>query len=313
MCLRRFALIFFGCLLAATAHAYIDPPILLPSDPTDADELVVELTLGICDAVHDGPDEVDIFVEDSIITLLIDGVRQTDPILCFFPPAVTHHYPIGAYPVGEYTLEVLFRHQPFGLPQQIDNIGTIEFSITGSPPSPAALPVPSTSPMGLFLLLIGMLLVLRFKRAALLPGLLVAAIFSEPSTTMAQPVPPVEEPPRLFVLFKQQAGAPTPEDVVEKWDFSNPAPTAGLSVGNPTQGSYLLPVRADGDFKTRIANNPEAARAELERYVVIEYPSQSDRNSAKAALQIDPNVAGYEHETERQAYSFMATWWDAFE
>ncbi len=62
-------------------------------------------------------------------------------------------------------------------------------------------------------------------------------------------------------------------------------------MGNPQQVTYLLPVRAAGDFLSRLQANPTSTRAALERYVIATYPAGTNLAPALAALQADPYVA----------------------
>lgn len=101
---------------------------------------------------------------------------------------------------------------------------------------------------------------------------------------------PAEERLRLYVMLAADPGAPTPEDVVEDWDFSSTPPTTGLGAESPVTAWYLLPRRAGGDFKALLDANPETARARLERYIVVEYPSDSNLNDAMSALDADSNI-----------------------
>lgn len=87
-------------------------------------------------------------------------------------------------------------------------------------------------------------------------------------------------------------GAPTADQLVSFYAThqKGPPPLQGLTVGNPQQITYLLPVRATGDFLARLQANPSSVRAQLERYTVVLYPAGTDLAPALSALQADPYV-----------------------
>lgn len=100
----------------------------------------------------------------------------------------------------------------------------------------------------------------------------------------------------IYVLPSTAPGAPSVDDIVT-WYYTPPGkrsptpPLQGLTVGNPAFANYLLPLRAEGDLLVRLTANPGSARAKLERYIVVWYPSGTDRSVPLAALQADPYVA----------------------
>lgn len=93
-------------------------------------------------------------------------------------------------------------------------------------------------------------------------------------------------------MLSAHPDAPTPVEVAELFDFSSglPPPLQGLAVENPIDAWYLLPLRAQGDFKTYLDDHPDEARAQLERYVVVGYPASSNLGIALQALLDDPFV-----------------------
>lgn len=131
-------------------------------------------------------------------------------------------------------------------------------------------------------------------------GFLTASLFvSLTGETKAQQV---ERPKRLYVLLSASTEAPTPRQVVEEWDFVSKPPSHGLAAGAPTDGHYLIPVRATGDFKQLLDGHPETPRAKLERYIVLDYPEPTDLSSVIDALEDDPNIEGV-HEPQRLEFS----------
>lgn len=124
-----------------------------------------------------------------------------------------------------------------------------------------------------------------WKKGFLTGSLFVFVLF--PPLTWSQPA---EERLRLYVMLAGTAEAPTPEEVVEDWDFSSPPPTEGLGAQKPMTAWYLLPRRAEGDFKALLDANPDTARSRLERYIVVEYPGESSLDEAMSALNADSNI-----------------------
>ncbi len=95
--------------------------------------------------------------------------------------------------------------------------------------------------------------------------------------------------PELVVLLAPEPAAPSPQQVVDGVNNRTPLPGA-LGSGSPVAAEPLLAERAQGDFLAWLLANPEDPRALLERYVVIEYASTTDLETAKNALAADSNV-----------------------
>jgi hypothetical protein len=96
----------------------------------------------------------------------------------------------------------------------------------------------------------------------------------------------------LAVLVTTAPGAPTADDLVNFYRSQplGPPPLAGLGVGSPRWITYLIPVRAKGDFLAQLQAHPDSVRAQLERYVVVMYPAGTDLSAPLAALRADPYV-----------------------
>ncbi|MFB9067331.1 S8 family peptidase [Pseudofulvimonas gallinarii] len=92
------------------------------------------------------------------------------------------------------------------------------------------------------------------------------------------------------MLLSTDPAAPTPDQVVNGWNFETKSPTPGLAVGSPVGAWYLLPLRASGDFKDLLEQQPNTPRARLERYIVVEYPDDPNAAAGMLALQADPNI-----------------------
>ncbi|HET8899656.1 MAG TPA: S8 family serine peptidase [Rhodanobacteraceae bacterium] len=123
--------------------------------------------------------------------------------------------------------------------------------------------------------------------------------------------------PYIFVLLSTQPGAPTPSAIVDYLDSTRtaPPPVNALSAPSPQRAFFLLPFRASGDFLAYLNFNPDSPRASLERYLVIQYPSESNLQSALSAWRNEPFVeAAYPADNslrfssvELQGYSVSTT------
>ena len=97
------------------------------------------------------------------------------------------------------------------------------------------------------------------------------------------------EPPELAIVVSSDPLSPTPDEVVKSVNEGNPLPGA-LSEGHPFAAHFVLSYRASGDWLTWLQDNPTSPRAQLERGVVLTYPSSDDRDRALESLLSDPNV-----------------------
>lgn len=91
----------------------------------------------------------------------------------------------------------------------------------------------------------------------------------------------------IEVLLSAQTGGATPVQVMEylaSVPRTGPPPIPGSGLQDASGAYYLLPIRATGDFLALLSANPDSARAKLERYIVVSYPSHADTQGALAAL-----------------------------
>src|SRR5690242_18685534 len=98
---------------------------------------------------------------------------------------------------------------------------------------------------------------------------------------------------RVELLLSAAPGAPTPADVVNFYatPHTGAPPLASFATYPPIGVQYLLPDRASGDFLSMLQSHPSSTRAMLERYLVVTYPSATNKKSALASLQTDPYVS----------------------
>ncbi|NCT67201.1 MAG: S8 family serine peptidase [Rhodanobacteraceae bacterium] len=274
---------------AQAAQAFFDTPYLAPAQPVAGQTVSIVIRGGECDAIVSFPGYPKITQEGNAITILFNGVRYTNPILCNIDVG-TASFPVGSFPPGSYTLRVALRYPgPLGS-FVVDTLGTIPFTV--SPAVTPPVPAPALGGLGLYLLAFALAAlaawVLRARRSALW----LVALASLPLGARAQDAPPNRV---IQVLLSTAAGAPTPDELVNYYRAiprrAGPPPLQALTVGDPQQAAWLLPVRASGDFLAHLQANPDSTRAMLERYVVVLYPEGTDLKPALAALQADPYVA----------------------
>lgn len=137
---RLFVLLFLVLVLLypQALFAFITDPELEPNPAVAGQAVNVLLTTGICDGILGGTDNPAITVDGQGIDVLIDGVRESNPIWCNIP-VVDHTLPIGSYEAGGYVVTVRFRYDPFGLPVETEILGEIPLSVQGQP-TPQSVP-----------------------------------------------------------------------------------------------------------------------------------------------------------------------------
>jgi hypothetical protein len=136
---------------APSAHAFFDPPWITPAAPIAGEVVSVNIRMGICDAIVFSPGFPQLMQEGNAIRILEYGDHVTFDDFCIFDIGTATH-PIGTFPPGDYTLTVDFTYDnyPFG-PATI-TLGVIPFTVSGA--EPAAVPVRSSSLLGLSALLL---------------------------------------------------------------------------------------------------------------------------------------------------------------
>jgi len=147
------------------ASAYWDTPYVTPADAMPSDALFVNVRGGGCDtlSVMDGYPQVS--QQGSSIRIIFSGEHYTDSELCVFPVGAGA-FPFGAYPAGEYTLQVDVAYEDFSGPQ-IFPVGTVPFKVEGTtPPALPPTPVPTSGLPGLLALTMILMVLARQKKCA---------------------------------------------------------------------------------------------------------------------------------------------------
>ena len=286
---RRVALMLalLGISVAQTAQAFIDPPYITPTAPVAGETVSVDIGYGVCDLIG----TVQSITQDGhAIRVLLSAVRYTDPFMCNFPPDDLGVYPVGAYPPGSYTLQVDIIYVGSTGQYVTETLAILPFTVAAAPASTVSAPINDHGALALLMLaLLGLAgRQLRIRESAWL----LIAVLSTSLDLRAQDAP---NPPVIELLLTTAPGAPTPEQLVSYFDRlprGGPLPLQALSVGNPSDVQYLMPVRAEGDFLAWLQANPTSPRAQLENYVVVLYPPGTNITLPLAALRSDPYVAG---------------------
>lgn len=129
--------------------AFVNPPILVPDQPSEADTVAIVLTSGHCDDLF--PADSEIFRVGSSIRVVVPGQRST--LVCIVPPTEDTVI-IGHLPAGSYTLQVDYSHYSPGDPGNVtvETIGIIDFAVAPAPVGVAATPVPAFGLIGMIIL-----------------------------------------------------------------------------------------------------------------------------------------------------------------
>ena len=153
-------LIFVCSIASPSAHAFIDPPVLVPANPQAGDAIAVTIRSGDCDGFAAATPVVT--QTGNSIHMLLESLHWGDIILCNIMP-FTSEFPVGTFPPGAYTLQVE-RYYENAVPEPVyEVLANITFTVEGEA-APNALP--STGPWAASALVLGLvaLVTLRFYR-----------------------------------------------------------------------------------------------------------------------------------------------------
>jgi hypothetical protein len=181
------ALVLVFCVFfSQPALAFFDPPYVTPANPSEGQTVSLNIRSGECDAIFGTPGYPQISQQGNVVTMVLYGARETDPILCYYGTG-TSVFPVGNYPAESYILNVNLRYQGFnGLPL-VDSLGSVPFTVSSA--AATTLAAPTINGWGLGILLLALAAValyalgIRFRVlpivfvALLLPGMGRAAQF----------------------------------------------------------------------------------------------------------------------------------------
>jgi subtilisin family serine protease len=125
--------------------------------------------------------------------------------------------------------------------------------------------------------------------------LCIALLLTAAPATAVTPEAPGQEPEtqELIVILAADPGAPSPKQVVNRARLRLELP-GSLGTGSPQKVDFLLHRRAQGRLREQILADPDSPRAQLERTIVLRYPSVVKIDAIAAALERDPNVLSVE-------------------
>lgn len=276
--------LLIACMCAsASATAFIDSPVLVPSNPIAGDVVSVSIRSGVCDGFVAGPPSIT--QAGNSIHMLLETIHYDDPLFCFVSP-FTSTFEVGTFPAGTYTLEVE-RFYDTAVPDPVyEVLANFAFTVGAAAPTTA---LPSLGIVGGLVLVVGVLVLVVVKRRRMGPLVMwcfAMLLVSTHVNVRAQDSFSVE------ALLSGQPGAPTPEDVVFWVDGSTGGdpPLAAFRVVPPEGVSFVLPRRAPPELTAWINKHPDSARAKLERYLIIKYSGDVDVEVALQSLRTDANI-----------------------
>ena len=153
----------FAALFAQSAYAFFDPPWITPENPAAGEIVVLNIHYGVCDAILGREGYPQVTREGNTIRIRWYGQHWPEgsgDLLCAFPIA-TYAYPLGTFPVGDYTVTAELAYRDFFETPSVFTIGVVPFAVSGGS-SIDATPVPTLSPVGA-LALLGLILGLGFR------------------------------------------------------------------------------------------------------------------------------------------------------
>lgn len=268
-------------LLAGNSRAFVDQIAASPAAPNSNQPVTISFRSGGCDGPTQ-PFRWQLQGSGATRDLIIEGLFALDAPFCVLSTATTA-YNIGALPAGEYQIHVKLV-DPLdgfgGIPSP--SFGSINLTVTQD----SAVPVPAMQPIAWFLLVFAIFVVawIGARSREAIRFCVIASIFS--SALLFSGRPYAAEPFLLEVVLAPPPAGPSPEDIVEGYDFSSgqSPPFSALLVGAPVRAGYLLPIRAEGSFSAFLQANPGSVRARLERTVLIVYPSDQGRQAGLTAI-----------------------------
>ena len=126
-------------LLSQLANAFVDPPTLSPTNPTEGQTISVNIRIGVCDAFIEQTGYPQITQSGNAIRILIPSIHAFDSSFCNFGTGIAID-PIGSYPPGSYTVQVDRTYTAVGpIRTVVETLGILPFTVAGAP-APAVLP-----------------------------------------------------------------------------------------------------------------------------------------------------------------------------
>lgn len=149
LCRNLAAVVLTVAFVSQAAHAFVDPPVLVTTNPVTTHPVLISITAGVCDAVAGDPYPPPAVTRNGTnIRMVVWTVTSLDPEECFYDTgAVT--LVVGTFPIGSYVLQVDRMYLGGGGPVT-ETIGTLTFTVS----APAAAPALSAFSVSLLALLL---------------------------------------------------------------------------------------------------------------------------------------------------------------
>ena len=126
-----FAILFATLAYGTEALAYIETPILMPSDPKAGQFLQIEVRAGICDGFPGFQNSAEVTQSHGKIHMLIPSIHAESD-WCNLPLVIVYHFWMGKFPAGKYELSV-DRSYVSWFGTVVKPIGSLTFSVTDNP------------------------------------------------------------------------------------------------------------------------------------------------------------------------------------
>ncbi|HET9032136.1 MAG TPA: hypothetical protein VFN25_04435 [Dokdonella sp.] len=223
-------------LCAQIAHAFVDPPVILPADPVAGQALSVSVRSGVCDGFLSN-EPAQVIRTGNTVRIVLEGVHEEDPFHCNLPVG-TSVFSIGSFDAGSYTFQIDWHYVPFGGTSTTETLTTLQVVVAGVP----NVPLPAIGPMAALAAALALFSAAAFRLRRRHVSLIVMPLLALlPLCSDAQ------EPDRhIKVLVSIEPGAPTAYELVHYLDFSPPS-------GPPPPGSIQRHTAGGGDLFATIA------------------------------------------------------------
>lgn len=129
-------------LLALTtpcAHAFVDPPTLAPTHPVAGQAISVSVRIGECDGFTLRTGYPKITRSGNAIRIILPAVHISNGLICYVPDG-TQQFSVGAFPAGNYTLQVDRIYDRFFGGDVVETLGTLPFTVTVTRQATTAVP-----------------------------------------------------------------------------------------------------------------------------------------------------------------------------
>lgn len=208
---RAIAVILSLAILLASNHAFafVDQIAVSPPTPHAGQPITISFRSGDCDGV-DTPVVWELVGTGEARDQIVNGLSDLEPLYCTLGTGTTSIV-IGSLPLGQYTIVINFRDIFDGLGGIPNPVGSLQFTVG------QARPIPTIQPLGvaaLAALLIGVVALGRRRFVHMLSIGLLAFCITPASDCQTQ------ESVMLGVTLAPPP-APSPESVVEGYDFSS--------------------------------------------------------------------------------------------